>query len=95
LSFWNDNISYVLRGCILMELSFRNKIQMKRDHRRKPFSERVVEVVDDGNTGEVLLDEALKFMKNDEDSVTNWIDYLSGKYNAFLILFLLKLYYSR
>ena len=61
-----------------MELSFRNKIQIKREHRRKPFQDRVIEVVDASNTGEVLLDEALRYMKDDEDSVCNWIDFLSG-----------------
>ena len=64
LSFWNDNISYVLRGCILMELSLRNRIACAREpagrHLRKPYLERLVEVVSDGNTGEVLLDEALR-----------------------------------
>ena len=61
-----------------MELSFRNKIQIKREARKKPYQDRIIQVVDDSPTGEVLLDEALRYMKNDEDSVANWIDFLSG-----------------
>ncbi|KAJ7435898.1 Golgi phosphoprotein 3-domain-containing protein [Mycena galericulata] len=31
LSFWNDNISYALRGCILIELAMRRRIGVVRD----------------------------------------------------------------
>jgi hypothetical protein len=31
LSFWNDNISYALRGCILIELALRRRIGVVRD----------------------------------------------------------------
>jgi Golgi phosphoprotein 3 len=31
LSFWNDNISYALRGCILIELALRRRIGIVRD----------------------------------------------------------------
>ena len=48
LSFWNDNISYVLRGCILMELWMRRRIRTFKEpagrHHRKPYPERVLEV---------------------------------------------------
>ncbi|KAF5096567.1 hypothetical protein D0Z03_001585 [Geotrichum reessii] len=82
LSFWNDNISYALRGAILMELAFRGKIAMVNDinRRRFPLSERYVEVIDDKITGEALLDETIKIMKMSEPlSVATWIDYLSGE----------------
>lgn len=81
LSFWNDNISYALRGCIVIELAFRGRISMQRDpgRRRFPLAERNIEVVDDTLTGEVLLDEALKMMKSSEKmSVSSWIDLMSG-----------------
>ncbi|CAG8782348.1 8684_t:CDS:2, partial [Acaulospora morrowiae] len=77
LSFWNDNISYTLRGCILMELAFRGRIAMIKDplRRKFPLSERLIEVVDEKLTNEVLLDEALKMMKSSEAmSVGSWID---------------------
>ncbi|ODV68704.1 vacuolar protein sorting-associated protein 74 [Hyphopichia burtonii NRRL Y-1933] len=95
LSFWNDNISYALRGCILLELAFRNKITLVNDPARRRFelSDRLVEVIDAEPTGEVLLDEALKIMKSDESnlSVTNWIDLLSGEtWNLMKINYQLK-----
>lgn len=74
LSFWNDNISFVLRGCILMELSMRNRIQCLKEaagrHHRKPAWDRYIEVVDDTLTGEILLDEALKMMKTSAAAAT-------------------------
>ncbi|RKO96000.1 Golgi phospho protein 3, partial [Caulochytrium protostelioides] len=79
LSFWNDNISYVLRGCILMELSFRGRIGIVKEIRKRPFAERLVEVLDERPTGEVLLDEALKLIKLETQSVGNWIDLMSGE----------------
>jgi Golgi phosphoprotein 3 len=40
----------------------------------------VIEVIDDTMTGETLLDETLKMMKNSEKmSVNSWIDLLSGQ----------------
>ncbi|KAM7204570.1 Golgi phosphoprotein 3 (GPP34) domain containing protein [Rhypophila sp. PSN 637] len=82
LSFWNDNISYALRGCIVLELAFRGRISMQKDpsRRRFPLPDRVIEVIDDTLTGEVLLDEALKMMKTSEKmSVSSWIDLMSGE----------------
>ncbi|KAK9465845.1 Golgi phosphoprotein 3-domain-containing protein [Lipomyces arxii] len=82
LSFWNDNISYALRGCIVLELAFRGRISMQRDpaRRRLPLSDRLIEVIDERLTGEVLLDEALKLMKSSEKmSVAAWIDLMSGE----------------
>jgi Golgi phosphoprotein 3 len=83
LSFWNDNISYALRGCIVLELAFRGRISMQKDssRRRFPLADRVIEVVDETLTGEVLLDEALKMMKSSEKmSVSAWIDLMSGEF---------------
>lgn len=82
MSFWNDNISYALRGCIIMELAFRGKIAMVNDPSRRRFSlsDRYIEVIDDKITGEALLDETIKLMKFSEPlSVATWIDYLSGE----------------
>ncbi|CAG8622047.1 17030_t:CDS:2 [Gigaspora margarita] len=94
LSFWNDNISYTLRGCILMELAFRGRIAMVKDYNRRkvPLSERTIEVIDDRQTNEVLLDEALKMMKQSETmSVGSWIDLMSGEtWNVLKIGYQLK-----
>ena len=88
LSFWNDNISYALRGCIVLELAFRGRIAMQKDasRRRFPLADRVIEVIDDTLTGEVLLDEALKMMKQSEKmSVGTWIDLMSGMFVSALL----------
>ncbi|CCD23605.1 Vps74p NDAI_0B05720 [Naumovozyma dairenensis CBS 421] len=94
LSFWNDNISYALRGCILIELALRGKIRILDDSARKRFdlSERLIEVKDGSKTGEVLLDETLQLMKNDEPlTIANWIDLLSGEtWNIMKINYQLK-----
>ena len=56
-------------------------MQKDASRRRFPLQDRVIEVVDDTLTGEVLLDEALKMMKSSEKmSVASWIDLMSGKY---------------
>ncbi|EEB95970.1 hypothetical protein MPER_04977, partial [Moniliophthora perniciosa FA553] len=104
LSFWNDNISYALRGCILIELALRRRIALVKDpnRRRLPPSERLVEVLDDRQTGETILDEALRMMKGQQDpvsqggggeklNVNSWIDLLSGEtWNVLKIGFQLK-----
>ncbi|KAM0751456.1 Golgi phosphoprotein 3 [Meredithblackwellia eburnea MCA 4105] len=94
LSFWNDNISYTLRGCIILELALRHRIAMVRDpnRRRFPLADRYIEVVDERLTGEVLLDEALKMMKVSEKmSVGTWIDLMSGEtWNVMKIGYQLK-----
>jgi Golgi phosphoprotein 3 len=54
-------------------------MQKDPSRRRFPLPDRVIEVVDDTPTGEVLLDETLKMMKSSEKmSVSSWIDLLSG-----------------
>ncbi|KAI8883277.1 Golgi phosphoprotein 3 [Backusella circina FSU 941] len=94
LSFWNDSISYALRGCIVMELALRGRIAMVKDaNRRKyPLCDRYIEVINENLTGEVLLDEALKMMKMSEKlSVASWIDLMSGEtWNVMKIGYQLK-----
>jgi Golgi phosphoprotein 3 len=97
LSFWNDNISYVLRGCILIELALRRRIVLVRDanRRRVPVADRIVEVIDDRQTGETILDETLKMMKMQQEfeklSINSWVDLLSGEtWNVMKIGFQLK-----
>ncbi|KAG6335858.1 hypothetical protein ID866_3223 [Astraeus odoratus] len=96
LSFWNDSISYALRGCILIELALRRRIALVKDisRRRYPIGDRLVEVIDDKQTGETILDEALKMMKaqeTDRFTVSGWIDLLSGEtWNVMKIGYQLK-----
>ncbi|KAG1772918.1 Golgi phosphoprotein 3-domain-containing protein [Suillus placidus] len=96
LSFWNDSISYALRGCILIELALRRRIALVKDsnQRRSPLADRLVEVIDDKQTGETILDEALKMMKGQETdrmSINGWVDLLSGEtWNVMKIGYQLK-----
>jgi golgi phosphoprotein 3 len=54
-------------------------MQKDSSRRRFPLADRIIEVIDDTLTGEVLLDEALKMMKSSEKmSVSSWIDLMSG-----------------
>ncbi|XP_072943166.1 Golgi phosphoprotein 3 homolog sauron [Epargyreus clarus] len=81
-SFWNDCISSGLRGCILIELGLRGRVELERaGMRRKGLLSRKVIVKSDTPTGDVLLDEALKHMKETEppETVQSWIEYLSGE----------------
>lgn len=83
LSFWNDNISYALRGCILIELALRRRIATIQDpaRRRYPLPDRLIEVIDTRQTGETILDEALKMIQTTEEKmgVGAWIDLMSGE----------------
>ena len=57
-------------------------MQKDSSRRRFPLADRVIEVIDDTLTGEVLLDEALKMMKSSEKmSVNSWIDLMSGGFS--------------
>ena len=90
LSFWNENISYALRGCILIELAIRRRIAVVKDpHRRRGRpSERLVHVIDDRQTGETILDETLRIMKAQQEklSINDWVDLLSGACTMSLLL---------
>ncbi|WOO84738.1 Vacuolar protein sorting-associated protein 74 [Vanrija pseudolonga] len=94
LSFWNDNISYALRGCILIELALRRRIAMVRDpsRRRLALADRLIEVIDDRQTGETILDEALKMIKSSEKyGAGAWVDLMSGEtWNVMKIGYQLK-----
>jgi len=80
-SFWNDSISSGLRGCILVELALRQRIELeKAGMRRKSLQMRKVIIKNETPTGDVLLDEALKHIKetNPPETIQSWIEYLSG-----------------
>ncbi|KAJ7239330.1 hypothetical protein C8J57DRAFT_1565280 [Mycena rebaudengoi] len=73
-------------GGILMELVQRIRIGIVRNpmSRRTPLTERPVTVLSTLQTGETLLDEMLKMMKQTEDSgermgVATWVDLLSAR----------------
>ncbi|XP_028312183.1 Golgi phosphoprotein 3 [Gouania willdenowi] len=91
-SFWNDCISSGLRGCMLIELALRGRLQLEAcGMRRKGLLARKVICKSDAPTGDVLLDEALKHIKDTQppETVQSWIELLSGEtWNP------MKLYYQ-
>lgn len=81
-SFWNDCISSGLRGCMLVELALRGRIELeKTGMRRRGLLSRKVICKNPTPTGDILLDEALKHIKetNPPDNVQSWIELLSGE----------------
>ncbi|KAM9446088.1 Golgi phosphoprotein 3 [Clarias gariepinus] len=81
-SFWNDCISSGLRGCMLIELALRGRLQLEAcGMRRKSLLARKVICKSDAPTGDVLLDEALKHIKETQppETVQTWIELLSGE----------------
>lgn len=71
-----------MRGCILIELGLRGRIELERaGMRRKGLTSRKLILKNDTPTGDVLLDEALKHIKETEppETVQSWIEYLSGE----------------
>ncbi|KAL1254832.1 hypothetical protein QQF64_012893, partial [Cirrhinus molitorella] len=79
-SFWNDSISSGLRGCILVELALRGRIHLEpQTSRKRKLLNRKVVVKSSAPTGDVLLDEALKHIKNTEppEDVGSWIELLT------------------
>ncbi|XP_062870031.1 Golgi phosphoprotein 3 [Trichomycterus rosablanca] len=81
-SFWNDCISSGLRGCMLIELGLRGRLQLEPcGLRRKSLLARKVVCKSDAPTGDVLLDEALKHVKETQppETVQSWIELLSGE----------------
>lgn len=82
-SFWNDCISSGLRGCILIELALKGRVEVeKAGMRRRSLLNRKVLCKNPAPCGDILLDEALRHIKETEppETVQAWIEYLSGEY---------------
>ncbi|XP_072779086.1 Golgi phosphoprotein 3 isoform X3 [Taeniopygia guttata] len=89
-SFWNDCISSGLRGCMLIELALRGRLQLEAcGMRRKSLLTRKVICKSDAPTGDVLLDEALKHIKETQppETVQNWIELLSAAVHLLLKIY--------
>ncbi|PAA75964.1 hypothetical protein BOX15_Mlig024205g3 [Macrostomum lignano] len=81
-SFWNDSISSGLRGAILIELALRGRVDLEpAGARRRMLTSRRVICLNSNLVGDVLLDEALKHIKDTQPPETahTWIEYLSGE----------------
>lgn len=66
----------------MVELALRGRIELeKQGARKKSLSNRRLMLKNDTPTGDVLLDEALKHIKETDpaETVEAWIEYLSGK----------------
>lgn len=62
----------------------KGRVELERaGMRRKGLLSRKLVLKSDTPTGDVLLDEALKHLKETDppETVQSWIEYLSGKYN--------------
>uniref|UniRef100_A0A7E4VPS4 Golgi phosphoprotein 3-like n=1 Tax=Panagrellus redivivus TaxID=6233 RepID=A0A7E4VPS4_PANRE len=80
-SFWNDCISSGLRGCVMIELALRNRVELDKGGVRRNLVSRKVVLKSEKPTGDVILDEALKHVKETQppETVVSWIEYLSGE----------------
>ena len=86
-SFWNDCISSGLRGCMLIELGLRGRIELeKQGVRRRGLLTRKIVCSNPTPTGDILLDEVLKHIKETTptDTVQSWVELLSGRGGCFL-----------
>ena len=87
-SFWNDCISSGLRGCMMIELGLRGRIELESTGMRKrSLLNRRVIFKNDAPTGDVILDEASKLIKETDPAETlpTWVELLSGKIRHILM----------
>ena len=86
-----------MRGCILTELSFRGRIELeKTGMRRRTLANRKVILLNDTPVGDVLLDEALRHIKETQptETVQTWVEYLSGTKKRIVKIFdLIEFFY--
>lgn len=73
----------------MIELGLRGRVELEKGGMRKrSLLGRKILLKNDSPTGDVLLDEALKHVKETDppETVQNWIEYLSGESVICLIL---------
>uniref|UniRef100_A0A914Q9L2 Uncharacterized protein n=1 Tax=Panagrolaimus davidi TaxID=227884 RepID=A0A914Q9L2_9BILA len=65
----------------MIELALRNRIELDKATSRRNLVSRKVLLKSDEPTGDVILDEALKHVKETQppETVVSWIEYLSGE----------------
>ena len=74
---------------MIVELALRGRVELeKQGMRRKGLLSRKLLCKNPANTGDVLLDEALKHIKETSppDNVQNWIELLSGKISLYIVV---------
>ena len=75
---------------MLLELGLRGRIELeKTGSRRRSLLNRKIIFKSEAPTGDVILDEALKHIKETDppDTIQNWIDLLSGELCETRLLF--------
>lgn len=94
VSFWNTSMSSGLRGCILTELALLGRIELEQvSLKRKKLPSRIVKVISDESTEDVILDEALKNIKNADkpESLQSWLDYFNAEsWNPLKMKYIIK-----
>ena len=74
---------------MMIELGLRGRIDLEKNGmRRKSLLNRKVQFLNDAPTGDVILDEAIKLIKETDppETVPTWVELLSGMFiNVFLI----------
>ena len=81
ISLLNDNIPYVLRACILLELTLAKRIKLNI-HNTGNYDEPWklnISINDFDPVGDVFLDEAMNIIAKEELSLQKWIDVLTGE----------------
>lgn len=77
----NDNIPYVLRACILLELTLAKRIKLNLHNggsRDEPWKLNVT-INDFTPSGDIFLDEVMKIIAKEELSLQKWVDVLTGE----------------
>lgn len=69
----------------------------KAGMRRRGLCSRKLILKSDSPTGDVLLDEALKHIKETDppETVQSWIEYLSGEFLMLFAMIIIKTYFSQ
>lgn len=81
MSLLNDNIPYVLRACILLELTLARRIKVniyEGVNIDEPWNLNVI-INDFSPVGDVFMDEAIKIIAKEELSLRKWLDVLTGE----------------
>lgn len=81
MSILNDNLPYVLRSCILLELTLAKRIKLNiyKEGNLAEAWKMIVTINDFMKTGDIFLDEALHIIAKKEFSLQKWNDVLTGE----------------
>lgn len=81
MSLLNDNVSYVLRCCVLLELAMQGRLKVNLysgGSRDEPWKLPVV-ISDFTPTGDCFLDETMRIIQRESLSLERWVDVLTGE----------------